>query len=99
MIVTHLVPGRDIVDVHALPARKMAAQRQIHVFHCGAVVPAADVLDAGAPPDAACACCAESGVVSHSLPTACACLCMPDDHMLEEAVCEWCSECGPGVDG
>ena len=49
----HLIPGRDIVDIDALPAGQVAAQRQIHVLDCGAVVPAADVLDAGAPPDAA----------------------------------------------
>ena len=64
---SHLVPGRDIVDVHALPARQVAAQRQVHVLHGGPVIPAADVLNAGAPPDAARTCCAERRVVSSQL--------------------------------
>jgi hypothetical protein len=49
----HLVPGRNIIHVNALPARQVAPQRQIHVLDCSPVVPAVDVLDAGAPPDAA----------------------------------------------
>ena len=49
---THLIEHTDVAQVDGLPASQVGAQRQVHVLHCSAAVPASSSVDRLPPPHA-----------------------------------------------